>query len=206
VVAVGRSDRSHGVYWPVLIAFATGTRHGEVPALRWHQVDLDGGTLWVVGSFEQTRARPSAKAPKSEKGRAVTLPVFATDELRRLKREQAEELFKLGMRQDGDTLLCARADGKPIAAQRKHEFTRLAGHGRSLGPVDDLRHSHATQLSRAGVHPRVAKERLGRWMIRVTLHLYGHVSATMQADTAARMEEAFQVLKSAAAASADSVR
>ena len=64
----------------------------------------------VVESLEQTKARLRVKAPKSEKARAVSLPVFAIDELRRLKREQAEHLLRLGVRQDFDTLLCARAD------------------------------------------------------------------------------------------------
>ena len=192
------------VYGPVLIALAIGMRRGEVLALRWWHVDLDSGTLWVVGSFQRTRAGLRAKAPESEKARAVTLPAFAANELRRLKREQAEELLKLGMRQDGDTLLCPRADGEPMHVARV-DPARRPRHGRSRVRFHDLRHSQATQPLLAGLHPKVAKERLGRWKIRVTLDLHSHVSATMQADTAARMEVAFQVLKSATAASADSV-
>jgi hypothetical protein len=41
--------------------------------------------------------------------RAVALPAFAAAELRRHKREQAEELLALGIRQDQETLLCRRA-------------------------------------------------------------------------------------------------
>ena len=50
--------------------------------------------------------------------RAVTLPVFFVEELRTLKRSQAEEFLKLGIRQTGETLVCARADGEPLLPHR----------------------------------------------------------------------------------------
>ena len=44
----------------------------------------------------------------------------------------------------------------------------------------DLRHTHATQLLLAGVHPKVAQERLGHSTITTTLDLYSHVGETMR--------------------------
>jgi integrase len=183
------------VYWPVVIALATGMRRGEVLALRWRNIDLDRGTVRVVESLEQTKAGLRFKAPKTDKARAITLPAFATDELRRLKREQAEELLRLGVRQSGETLLCARADGEPLQPRSlTHEFTRLIGRAKGVPRVrfHDLRHSHATQLLIAGVHPKVAQERLGHSTITTTLDLYSHVSETMQEDAAARIDAAFR--------------
>jgi integrase len=103
--------RSRRVYWPVLIALATGARRGEILALRWRNVDLDTSTIRIERSLEQTKDGLRFKTPKSGKSRAVVLPGVAIDELRRLKREQAEELLGVGVRLDGDTLLCAKADG-----------------------------------------------------------------------------------------------
>jgi integrase len=186
------------VYWPTLIALATGMRRGEIVALRWRNVDLDRGSVRVVESLEQTKAGLRAKAPKSEKARAITLPAFAANELRRLKREQAEELLRLGVRQSVDMLLCARADGEPMQPRSlTHEFTRLVARMKDIPRVrfHDLRHSHATQLLLAGVHPKVAQERLGHSTISVTLDLYSHVTATMQEDAAAKIDAAFQRAK-----------
>jgi integrase len=185
------------VYWPVLLALTTGMRRGEVLALRWRAVDLEGGIVRVVESLEQTKAGLRFKAPKSDKARAVTLPGFAIDELRRLRREQAEELLSLGVRQDGATLLCSRGDGQPMQPRSlTHEFTRLVGRIEGLPRIrfHDLRHSHATQLLLAGVHPKVAQERLGHSTIAITLDLYSHVSATMQQDAAERLDGLFRAV------------
>ncbi len=45
-----------------------------------------------------------------------------------------------------------------------------------------LRHSHATALLRAGVHPKVVQERLGHSSIRVTLDVYSAVLPNMQRE------------------------
>jgi integrase len=194
--------RRNRVYWPVLLALATGMRRGEILALRWGNVDLDRSSLRVVESLEQTKAGLRFKAPKSEKARAVTLPAFAGDELRRLKREQAEELLRLGVRQDSTSLVCARADGEPMPPRSlTHEFAKVASRVKYIPRVrfHDLRHSHATQLLVAGVHPKVAQERLGHSSISVTLDLYSHVTATMQEDAATRLDLAFRSATNAAA-------
>jgi integrase len=183
------------VYWPTLIALATGMRRGEILALRWRNLDLNRRVVQVVESLEQTKAGLRTKAPKGEKARVITLPAFAIEELCRLRREQAEELLKLGVRQDGDTRLCARADGEPMQPRSlTHEFTRLVGRVKDIPRIrfHDLRHSHATQLLLAGVHPKVAQERLGHSTVSVTLDLYSHVTATMQEDAAAKIDAAFR--------------
>ena len=189
-------DRIHHsrVYWPALIALATGMRRGEILALRWKNVG-ENGVARVVESLEQTKAGLRFKPPKGGKVRAVALPAFAIEELRRLKREQAEALLALGVRQSGETLVCARADGKPMQPRSlTHEFTVLIAKQKDLPRVrfHDLRHSHATQLLSAGVHPKIAQERLGHSTISITMDLYSHVTETMQEDAAARLDAAFR--------------
>jgi integrase len=188
-----KAIRHTTTYWPVLIALATGMRRGEILALRWKNTDLEGGAVRVVESLEQTRAGLSFKSTKSEKTRAVPLPKFALTELRGWKRKQAEALLRLGLRQDPETLVCPREDGKPKQPDSlTHEFTYLIG--RADVPrvrFHDLRHSHATQLLAAGVHPKIVQERLGHSTITITLDLYSHVSDTMQASAVAQLDRAF---------------
>jgi integrase len=185
------------VYWPVLLALATGMRRGEILALRWKNVDLDRGTVRVMESLEQTQSGIRFKAPKTDRTRAIPLPTFATAELSRLKRQQAEALLRLGVRQSGETLVCCREDGEPKQPRSlTHEFAHVIARTKELPRVrfHDLRHSHATQLLAGGVHPKIAQERLGHSTITTTMDLYAHVTDTMQADAAARLDAAFRLV------------
>jgi integrase len=187
------------VYWPVLLALSTGMRRGEVLAVRWKNVDLERGTLRVMESLEQTKTGIRFKAPKTDRHRVITLPTYAIEDLRRLKRQQAEELLVLGIRQTGETLLCSRADGKPHQPlSLTYEFARFMNRMKDLPRVrfHDLRHSHATQLLASGVHPKIASERMGHASIGITLDLYSHVTDTMQGDAALKLDSAMRVAKS----------
>jgi integrase len=177
-------------------------RRGEILALRWKNIDLDRGLARVVESLEQTKASLRFKAPKTEKARVIALPRFSVEELHRLKCKQAEELLSLGVRQSGETLVCARYDGEPMPPRSlTHEFAKVAGRVQDIPRVrfHDLRHSHATQLLSAGVHPKIAQERLGHSTITTTLDLYSHVSETMQEEAAAKLDSVFRSAINAAA-------
>ena len=75
-----------------------------------------------------------------------------------------------------------------------YEFARFMGRMEHLPRLrfHDLRHSHATQLLLAGVHPKIAQERLGHSTVTTTLDLYSHVTATMQEDAAGKLDAAFR--------------
>jgi len=187
------------VYWPVLLALATGMRRGEILALRWQSLDFERGIVRVTESLEETRptkgkATLRFKSTKSGKVRMVTLPAFAVEELRWHKREQAEQLLTLGVRQAGETLVCPREDGHPMVPESlTHEFTRLVARVPGLPRVtfQGLRHTHASHLLKAKEHPKVVQERLGHSTIAITMDLYSHVMDGMETGAAAKIDEAF---------------
>ena len=185
-------------YWPVLIALATGMRRGEVLALRWKHVDFVRKNVSVVQSLEQTRSGLRFKDTKSSRARGIPLPGYAVEELGRLKRQQAEELLAVGIRQTPDTLVCCRADGKPLQPRSvTQQFTKVqkAFSGLPRLRYHDIRHSHATQLLKGGVHAKVKQERLGHSTIATTMDLYSHVTETMQAEAAERLDIEHQIAK-----------
>lgn len=58
----------------------------------------------------------------------------------------------------------------------------------------------------AGVHPKVAQERLGHSTISVTLDVYSHITATMQEDAAAKIDAAFRDAKMGSEGASSDVR
>jgi len=57
----------------------------------------------------------------------------------------------------------------------------------------DLRHTAATLLLLAGIHPKVVSEMLGHASIAITLDLYSHVLPDMQREATAAMERALNL-------------
>ncbi len=180
---------------PVLLAVSTGLRRGELLGLRWSDVDLERGCLTVNRSVEQTKQSLRFKIPKTERSRRmVALPSFTVDMLRAHKREQTEARLKLGPAYQNDDLILPREDGSLwppdsfstafAAFVRRSKLPHVRFH--------DLRHSHATQLLKQGVHPKIVSERLGHSKVGITLDTYSHVLPSMQEDAARKIDAALR--------------
>jgi integrase len=178
---------------PVLLGVMCGLRRGEIVALRWGHVDLAAGKMMVVESAEQTAAGIRYKPPKSGRGRTVALSATVTAELRQHRLAQAEELLGLGVRQSDTTFVYTRQDGEPMQPRSLSQMWSTIKTALPRIRFHDLRHAHATHMLAAGVHPKVASERLGHSRVGITLDLYSHVLPGMQEDAAARVDEAFQI-------------
>jgi integrase len=192
--ALLEAARKTNLFIPILLGVLCGLRRGEITALRWGSVDLKRGELSIVASTEQTKHGVREKPPKSGRGRTVALPSLAVDELRQHRVKQAEALLKLGVRLTDDHHIVMRADAKPLQPRSVTHMFEILLRQRGLKRIrfHDLRHSHATHLLASGVHPKIAQERLGHSSVAITLDLYSHVLPGMQADAAARVDEALR--------------
>jgi integrase len=190
-LALIEAARPADLFMPVLLAVMTGMRRGELAALRWRSIDLNAGQLAVVASTEQVGRSTRDKPPKSGRARTVALPALVIDELRQHRIHQAEALLRLGVRQDDATHVCARADGAPWRPSvLTLAFTRLLqSSGLPRVRFHDLRHTHATLMLAANIHPKVVQERLGHASIAMTLDLYSHVVPGMQEEAAASVDD-----------------
>ena len=71
-----------------------------------------------------------------------------------------------------------------------HAFIKIVRRAGLRGiRLHDLRHTHATLMLKANVHPKIVSERLGHSTIGITLDTYSHVTPGLQEAAALSFEE-----------------
>ncbi|HUZ86151.1 MAG TPA: tyrosine-type recombinase/integrase [Candidatus Baltobacterales bacterium] len=185
-----RDERNYALY---VLAVTTGMRQGEILALRWKDVDLEGGSIRVTGSLQPGPDGLRIVEPKTKSSRRqITLTPMCIDALRAHRKDQITHRMKLGdLWHDHDLVFCT-SFGNPIWA---NEFTNrtfrglLEKAGLPRIRFHDLRHTAATLMLSQGVHPKIAQEMLGHTTIAITLDLYSHATATMQLGAANAIQD-----------------
>jgi integrase len=179
VKAVLEKLRGRSLYPIASVALATGMRRGELLALRWQDVDLDGATLKVERALEQTkRAGLVFKPPKTRYGRrTITLPPSTVTELRAHRKAQAEQRLALGLgKAPEDALVFATWDGSTRSPNALTKEWSKAMQAASLeATFHSLRHTHASTLIASGLDVLTISRRLGHGSPAITLGVYGHL-------------------------------
>lgn len=190
------------------LGFATGARRGELLALRWQDIDFEAGQVSIRRSLGSVRRHGSPSEliegpTKTGKARVVDIDEATVAALRSLQRSRACLAFPLAT---SEALVFGDIEGQFLipdsqswafnnaqANCRKWQLER-ARQGAESDVVEvellplirfhDIRHTHATILLRAGVHPKIVMERLGHSNITTTMETYSHVLPTMQKEAA----------------------
>jgi integrase len=171
-------------------AAMTGMRRSEICGLYWADLDLEQGALSVRRAVVVVEGHPHVKSPKTAKSRrTVELDMGTVVALKEWRRCQLEERLRAGEAWEIGEWVFTDELGQPVNPEWVgKKFRRLVA-TTSLPSITmrQLRHSHATALLRAGVHPKVVQERLGHSSIGVTLDIYSSVLPTMQREAVERL-------------------
>lgn len=188
--------------WPQAVtSLFTGMRLGEILALRWNAVTLDGGpaTIRVRESLEQTKAGLRFKEPKTKHGqREITLPDIVIEALREHRKQQLELRFKMGLGKLPDDALVfpASPEGEPFPPKR---FSRAwEDAAKKIGAPEitfhALRHTHASMLIDQGIDVVMISRRPGHARPEITLRIYAHLFKKDDATAAAAINAALPSL------------
>ena len=192
-VAREAQDRFEALY---VVAVFTGMRPGELLALRWSDLVLDGPKpeARVRRSLSKDDSgRHIFKRTKTEKGRSVSLMPQVVEALSTHRRRQAEERLRYsGLWQDQD-LVFPNTTGAPmdwdnLTARNYRPLREAAGLPKNTR-FYDLRHTFATLMLEQGENPKVVQEILGHSQITHTMDTYSHVTPNMQGAAFGRLGE-----------------
>ena len=172
-------------YYPIFyLALYTGLRRSELLALKWADIDLLLCQLSVVRSLQQLRNGKVIEAPcKTDKSkRMVSLSPSTAIMLRQHKDQQTKLRKELGIPVTENDYVFSHYDGSPILPDSlsqawRHLATKV---GLKNIRLHDCRHTHASLMLKAGIHPKIVSERLGHAGIQITLDTYSHVSPGLQ--------------------------
>jgi len=178
---------------PLRTALLCGLRLSELLALRWADIDWNGGRMLVLQSLDSRHdGAIRFKATKTHRSaRPVSVPPRLLEALREHRADQVRCRLVAGQLWHDFDLVFANATGQPITSGwiRKSFYRLLDDIGLPRLPLHGLRHTMATLMLAAGEHPKVVSERLGHSNPSFTLTVYGHVVPGMHAGASRRLEE-----------------
>jgi integrase len=179
--------------WPLWVTAAgTGLRRGELLGLRWQDVDLATGTLWVRRSLSVISGTPRLKLPKSNRSRSLHIGGAVIEALAHQRERQTVERASRQVSHESAEwgLVFTEPDGGYIDPQKATDTFREAVREAPVPVIrlHDVRHSHATWMLQAGVNAKVVSVRLGHASVKTTLDIYAEVLPAMDAEAADRFE------------------
>jgi integrase len=164
-----REDRLYAIY---AVAVAIGLRRGEVLGLRWQDVDLDEGTLYVRRSLQRLNGQLVLGDTKTDKSyRRVPLPRVCIASLREHRERQEKERAEALVWLDEWGLVFTTKHGTPIEPRNllRHFQVQCEKLGLPKLRFHDLRHTCASLLLAQGVDLPIVKETLGHAAIATTM-------------------------------------
>lgn len=194
------------------VALALGLRQGEVLALKWEDIDLDGGFLvvrrsrhrpqWAHGCAEpcgrkaagycpqKRRTNPEISTTKSRAGRrAVGLPEQLVDLLRAHRAAQNAEREAAGKRWlEGGWVFADEQGCSPSHRRDWSEWKALLAEASIRdGRLHDARHTAATVLLILGVPERAVMGLMG-WSTTAMAARYQHMVDAVRTDVAKQVD------------------
>lgn len=179
--------KSHRLYPAILLELGTGLRRGELLALTWDNVNFITGTIAVTQNYVKTKAGNIMQPPKTASGRRViVVPDSIIDKLQEYKKTATSAKWVFPQASNPD---------KPISPRHFSKiFEGIAKKAGISSKFHQLRHTFASQLLDSNVHMKVVQEALGHSNIQISMNTYSHLTQTLQAEAANKLNSKYAAI------------
>ncbi|HWB70591.1 MAG TPA: site-specific integrase [Egibacteraceae bacterium] len=171
-----------------LSAASTGVRRSELLGVRWADVDLVAATVTIRQTVVEGEHghRPEEDQKTTTSARTIHLARRTVEVLRAHRESQAELRRGAGVAWEDRGLVFTQPNGAWWHPDSVSSAFRRAvkAAGVPVIRLQDVRHTHASLLLKAGINSKVVSERLGHRSVAFTLDTYAHVMPGMQPDAA----------------------
>lgn len=192
---VNESFKDRGWGMLVWLAMTTGARRGELCAMRWDRLDLDGAVLTIHSSISEDGARTWEKKTKTHQQRRIALDDATVTLLRAYRARCEDDARELGVSLPLSARLFSLAADystwiKPGTVTQR--YRRMCARLKWDMHIHQLRHYSATELIAAGVDVRTVAGRLGHggggattlrvysaWVSEADQRAAGHIEGRM---------------------------
>ncbi len=167
--------KATGVYEMYYIELATGLRRGELLGLKWDDIDMKQGIIWIRRQISRIDGK-IMEAPLKTKNSYRTVTISP----------QAIEVLKQQKTKTNDQYVFPSPNGGPISPDSVNNMLKRVLERAEIPKVrfHDLRHTFATLALQNGVDIKTVSGMLGHFSAGFTLDTYAHVTTSAQKEAA----------------------
>lgn len=184
------------------VTLFTGLRQGEILGLTWDCVNFDAGVITVSKQLQKEKKAGGEyrlTSCKTDKVRRISPAPFVMDILRQQRIKQNEARLRAGgfWNNEWNLVFTSEIGGHLCHHTVYKHFKKIV---KELGLPDvrfhDMRHTYAVISIQNGDDIKTVQANVGHATAAFTLDVYGHVSQRMQKESANRMQNYINELKS----------
>ena len=166
-----------GYYEMFLLELTTGMRRGEILGLKWRDLNLETGEL----NIKRQLTTKGISVPKTKSSiRTVLLPPDMLDLLREMKKTAKYDWIFPSPVKEGEPR-------NPTAITKRFRIMLERAHCKHAR-FHDLRHTFATMALENGMDVKTLSAMIGHVSSETTLNIYSHVTDTMRAQAAVKID------------------
>ena len=166
-----------GYYEMFLLELTTGMRRGEILGLKWRDLNLETGEL----NIKRQLTTKGISVPKTKSSiRTILLPPDMLDLLRDMKKTAKYDWIFPSPVKEGEPR-------NPTAITKRFRIMLERAHCKHVR-FHDLRHTFATMALENGMDVKTLSAMIGHVSSETTLNIYSHVTDTMRAQAAVKID------------------